>query len=309
MSINQRSYSTEQDKYLMSALARQCPENNLHVVDLPYRFSSWAFDDPENISLWFDDNQQLVAWAALQTPFWTVDYVCHPDQESILHRQILSWADHRIKLTRDTHFGHPAWFVMVFSGQSSRIRDLENAGFKCQANVGENSWSKVLMRRSSQKPVKVYEPRSSGFTVRSLAGENEIQNYIELHQSVFESKNMTIDWRARTLQHPDYKPDLDIVVSSPEKRLAAFCICWFDENSRSGHIEPLGNHKDFLQYGLGRVALSEGLHRLQSLGAQNIFVETDNYRNTAFRLYQSFDFEVIQDVLVYRKDYETVLSP
>jgi hypothetical protein len=53
------------------------------------------------------------------------------------------------------------------------------------------------------------------------------------------------------------------------------------------------------------VAFSEGLHRLQEMGAKNIFIQTDNYRNTAFRLYQSFDFEVARDVLVYRKDYET----
>lgn len=51
MAINQRPFSTEQDKYLMSALARQWQENNLHNVDLPYRFSSWAFDNPENVSL------------------------------------------------------------------------------------------------------------------------------------------------------------------------------------------------------------------------------------------------------------------
>lgn len=304
MMITQRTYSAEQDKYLMSALARQYSENNLHVVDLPYRFSSWAFDNPENIALWFDVNQQLIAWAVLQTPFWTIDYVCDPEYEAHLHQEILSWADQRAKVTQKTIYERPAWFVMVFSGQNNRIRDLENAGFKCQTNVGDDSWSKVLMRHSSQTPVKVYEPRS-GFIVRSLAGETEVQDYVELHQSVFESKNMTTDWRTRTLQQPDYKPELDIVVESPDKRLVAFCICWFDENSMTGHVEPLGSHKDFRQYGLGRVALSEGLRRLQSLGARNIFVETDNYRNTAFRLYQSFDFEVIQDVLVYRKDYET----
>ena len=305
MIITQRTYSTEQDKYLMSALARQCSENNLHVVDLPYRFSSWAFDNPENINLWFDENQQLVAWVVLQSPFWTIDYVCHPEYESHLHREILSWADQRAQTVKNTPYARSAWFVMVFSGQNNRIRDLENAGFKCQSDVGEDSWSKVLMRRSSHTPVKVYKPRSAGFTVRSLAGEKEVQNYVELHQSVFESKNMTIDWRMRTLQHPNYKSDLDIVVESPDKRLVAFCFCWFDENSMTGHVEPLGSHKDFRQYGLGLVALSEGLRRLQSLGAQNIFVETDNYRNTAFRLYESFDFQVIQDVLVYRKDYET----
>jgi ribosomal protein S18 acetylase RimI-like enzyme len=305
MTITQRTYSTEQDKYLMSALARQCSENNLHVVDLPYRFGSWAFDNPENINLWFDENQQLVAWAVLQSPFWTIDYVCHPEQESHLHREILSWANQRAQITHNTPYARPAWFVMVFSGQNNRIRDLENAGFKCQSDVGEDSWSKVLMRRSSQTPVKVYKPRSADFTVRSLAGEKEVQNYVELHQSVFESKNMTIDWRMRTLQHPNYMPELDIVVESSNGNLVAFCICWFDKNSMTGHVEPLGSHKDFRQYALGRVALSEGLRRLQSLGAQNIFVETDNYRNTAFRLYESFDFQVIQDVLVYRKDYET----
>jgi len=288
----------------MSALARQCSENNLHVVDLPYRFSSWAFNNPENIGLWFDENQQIVAWAVLQTPFWTIDYVYHPEQEANLHQEILAWANQRAQAIHNTPYARPAWFVMAFSEQKNRIRDLENAGFKCQSDVGEDSWSKVLMRRSSQIPVKVFEPRSD-FIVRSFAGETEVQKYVELHQSVFESKNMTVDWRTRTLRHPDYEPDLDIVVESPDKRLVSFCICWFDQNSMTGHIEPLGSHKDFRQYGLGRVALSEGLHRLQSRGAETIFVETDNYRNTAFRLYESFDFLKIKDVLVYRKDYET----
>ncbi len=304
MTITQRPFSTEQDKYRMSALACQFAENNLHVTDLPYRLSSWAFDDPENIRLWFDEDQQLVAWAALQTPFWTIDYACHPEQETYLHREILAWADQRAQAIQNTPYERPAWFVMVFSGQNNRIRDLENAGFKCQSDVEEDAWSKVLMRRPSQTPVKIYEPRS-GFIVRPLAGEKEVEQYVELHQSVFESKNMTVDWRRRTLQHPDYRPDLDIVVEAPDGRLAAFCICWFNKTSLDGHVEPLGSHKDFRPYGLGRVALSEGLRRLQALGAQNIFVETDNYRNTAFRLYESFDFQTIQDVHVYRKDYET----
>ena len=287
----------------MSVLACQYPEEHLHVVDLPYRFSSWAFDDPQNIRLWFDE-QRLVAWAALQTPFWTIDYACHPQYESTLHREIIAWADQRARQIQHTPYARPAWFVMVFSGQAGRIRELEEAGFQCQSDVEADPWSKVLMRRSSQAAVKVYEPRS-GFSVRSLAGEEEVQQYVDLHQSVFESKNMTVEWRRRTLQHPAYRPDLDIVIEAPDRRLVAFCICWFDEQSRTGHVEPLGSHKDVRPYGLGRVALSAGLQRLQALGAQTILVETDNYRNTAFRLYRSFDFEVTQQVLVYRKDYET----
>jgi len=54
------------------------------------------------------------------------------------------------------------------------------------------------------------------------------------------------------------------------------------------------------------MALCETLRRLQQDGADSIFVETDNYRNTAFRLYQSVVFRVIREVLVYRKDYNDI---
>ncbi len=302
MKLFQYPFLGEVDKYKMSTLAREFAPVNLHVVDLPYRFSSWALDDPDNIRLWFDGHEQLMGWAVLQSPFWTIDYVFHPQVEAQLHPEILTWADQRAR-EMNASFSRPAWFAMVFEEQTDRIRVLEEAGFQCQADVGRDSWSKVLMRRSTQAPVKQYKPRS-GFIVRPLAGAEEVKAYSELHQSVFGSKNMTAEWRARTLKHPAYKRDLDIVVEAPDGRLAAFCICWFDEKSGDGHVEPLGCHEDFRQYALGRVALSEGLQRLQSLGAKNIFVEADNYRNTAFRLYEAFDFQVIKNVLVYRKDYE-----
>jgi hypothetical protein len=305
MDFSQRCYSGEADQALMAVLARKCMEEHLHVFDLPYRLSSWALDTSQNTCLWFDDKDRLVAWAVLQTPFWTIDIVCHPSIEQQLYHQILSWADSCAQAALHSSNGRPAWFVMVFAGQKQRIHDLEQAGFKCQADVGEDSWSKVLMLRSNDQPVRLYKA-PAGFTVRSLSGEQEIEGYVALHQAVFESKNMTIGWRRRTLQHAGYRPELDILVEAPNEQLAAFCICWYDEQACLGQVEPLGCGRDYRQYALGRVALSEGLSRLQRLGAKHIYVETDNYRNTAFRLYQSFDFKVIQDVLVYRKDYEGV---
>jgi mycothiol synthase len=303
MKLVQRPFSREADKYAMSALAGRFRENNLHVIDLPYRLSSWSLEDPENVALWFDEEHNLMGWAVVQTPFWTIDYALHPNAEAHLHREILNWADGRALATLNTPAGHPAWYVMVFEDQRHRIHDLERAGFECQAAVGEDSWSKVLMRRSTNSAAKKYEP-PSGYVVRALAGEEEVHAYVELHRSVFESRNMTTDWRSRTLAHPSYKRDLDIVVHAPDGRLVAFCVCWFNEHNKSGQIEPLGCHKNFRQHALGRVALSEGLQRLQKLGARDILVETDSYRNTAFRLYESFDFQVLKNVLVYRRDYQ-----
>jgi hypothetical protein len=66
---------------------------------------------------------------------------------------------------------------------------LEEAGFASQADVGENSWTKVLMKLENQsameKPVL-----PDGFIVRSLAGDDEVDAYVEMHREIFESKNM-----------------------------------------------------------------------------------------------------------------------
>ena len=65
----QREYRGTPYQALMHALVHADPAAHLHVADLPYRLGSWAFDHPDNVSLWFDGDGQLGAWAVLQTPF------------------------------------------------------------------------------------------------------------------------------------------------------------------------------------------------------------------------------------------------
>jgi mycothiol synthase len=303
--INQQKYSGEEDKGRMVALARETQAENIHIIDLPYRLSSWALDEPDNVGLWVDEHGQLVAWAVLQTPFWTIDYVLRPGTDNDLHRQILRWADKRAQDMISTHYGHPAWFVNVPADQRGRRQELEQIRFMSQAEAGEDKLSEVWMELNGKMNVPSY-PLPAGFTMRSLAGESEVEAYVKLHQAVFETKNMTSKWRLRSIKHPDYKPELDVVVVAPDGRLVAFCIGWMCPTPHGGfrgQIEPLGCHADFRSYALGRVALCETLRRLLQHGAESIFVETDNYRDTAFRLYESVGFRVIREVLVYRKDY------
>jgi ribosomal protein S18 acetylase RimI-like enzyme len=292
-----RNYQGQADQSAMIALARSLAGEHLHTTDLPYRLSSWALDDPANARLWQDESGQLLGWAVLNTPFWTVDFVCRPGLET----EMLAWVDARVRETLGTDYGHECWFLNAFADQAERIRLLEAAGFASQADVGEDSWSKVWMRRPSSIPVKEYR-LPAGFSIRPLNGEAEAEAYTELHRAVFESRNMTVEWRRRAIRRPEHEADLDIVVVAPDGRLAAFCIGWLD--ARGGQIEPLGCHKDFRQHALGRVALAEVLRRMQARGVGEIHVETDNYRNTAMRLYESMGFETIRKVLVFRKDYD-----
>jgi ribosomal protein S18 acetylase RimI-like enzyme len=309
MQIHQHAFSGENDFRAMGILARQTRADNLHVTDLPYRFSSASLDDFENIRLWRDEDDRLLAWAMLESIHDSLDFVCLPEMESDLLPQILEWADQRSRqhpelIPLGTPDDGPCWFVNIFSEQSYRIRILEAAGFACQSDVGEFSWSKVFMQRPAGLPIKDYRI-PEGFVIRPLAGVNEVEEYVQLHRETFHSRSMTVAWRTRLLQHPDYVPDLDLVVAAPDGRLGAFCICWLDSqwSEMVGQIEPLGCHPDFRRYALGRLALAEGLRRLYAHGATHINVETDNWRNTAFQLYQSLGFQVIKDVLVYRKDY------
>ncbi len=298
-----RPIRSEADKLAMSTLAHEARPAQLHVADLPWRLSSWALDEPENTRLWYDAAGRMLGWAVLQTPFWTIDYICHPEAEEHLHPEILAWSESRARACLQTSYGHPFWIVVVFSDQGLRIRQLEAAGFANQADVGEDSWSKVYLERPASLPVS-QAALADGFTIRPLAGKAEVPAYVEMHQRTFESKNMQVGWRLRTLQHPHYRPDLDLVAVAPDGRLAAFCIGWLDGNDPSiGQIEPMGVHPDFRKYGLGWVVLAECMRRLQAHGVTRIVLETDLERNAALLVYKSSGFQIRRDVLVYRKDF------
>lgn len=296
MEFSQRVFAGTADPPATQALARTWREAHLHTTDLSWRLTSWALDEPENAVLWHDDAGQLVAWAALQTPFWTIDLIVHPGHEGILFPRILEWADTRARAVSATQYGHPSWYIMVFDDQPDRMQTLESAGWMSQADVGEDSWSKVWMKYAGPIPPATLP---DGFTIQSLG--DRVDAYVELHQTVFESKNMTTSWRRRTTEHPAHTPDCDLVVCAPDGQLAAFCVGWLE--GRQGQVEPLGVHADFRNLGLGKAILAECLRRLQAHGAQEIHVETDNYRNAALDLYEWAGFRVERNVLVFRKDY------
>lgn len=289
----------------MQCLAAAHPNDHLHVVDLPYRLSSWGLDDPANTCLWFRSSGELAAWAVLQLPFWTLDFTCDPALDAELLPLILAWADDRARQLCTAPWERECWFVNNFADQARRLSLLTAAGWMDQGDMGEESWSKVWLRRPADLPVKEYRT-PPGFTVRPLNGRDEAAAYVDLHQTTFGTKNMQLEWRQRTLQQPAYRPELDIVVEAPGGELAAFCIGWLQhlpDGRLVGQIEPLGCRPEYTRYALGRLALAEVLRRLAAAGAESIYVETDNYRGTALRLYEHMGFVMERDVLVLRKNY------
>jgi len=298
MTLRQRAFLGAEDLRAMADLVTAFPARQLHVVDLPYRLCSWAMDDPANSGLWANAAGEVRGWAVMQTPFWCFDMVLHPDDESEFPA-LLAWAEQRATAAKGGVCGRPVWFVNVLARQKAFQRGLQAAGFAPQTDVPVNPLSMVVMQLLAEPSHSHGVP--AGYTIRPLAGEAEVEAYVGCHRAAFGSDNMRASWRARTLAHPAYRPELDLVAMTPNGRLAGFCVGWI--NDFGGQIEPMGVHPDFRGQGLGRALLLSEIERLKRLGAARVLVQTDNQRDAAFALYQSAGFRVVEDVWVYRKNW------
>ncbi len=301
MNIHARPLNLPAELSPALALADVSPLGVPHVADWPYRFSSWALDDARNTQGWFDGTHML-GWVVMQTPFWAIDCVVHPQAPASLYADMLAWAKARAHEMHAQGKGRPMWFVSIDTACTTQRRLLEKHGFVDVSNDGENAWSKVLFTWSGASSVAP-APLPEGVIIRSLNPANEIQTYVDLHREVFGSENMTVAWRARATQMAGYRNDLDLVIASSGGELHGFCVVWLRTLANgdiAGQIEPLGVRESQRGQHFSKALLAEAIRRLQDLGASRIHVETDRDREAAMAAYTSIGFAVTHDVLVYR---------
>ena len=80
------------------------------------------------------------------------------------------------------------------------------------------------------------------------------------------------EWYHNIQRCPLYRRDLDLVAVAPGGEIASFCTLWYDDVTRSAYIEPVATVPEHLRRGLARATITEGLRRLQRLGATRAFV-------------------------------------
>ena len=196
MSIHQRQLDLPNDLATALHLADISGLNIPHVADWPYRFSSWAVDNPLNTRAWFDSSSQLLGWVVMQTPFWAIDCIVHPDAPSSLYREMLEWAQMRAMEMAATGEGRPMWFISIPSGCLNQRHDLTALGFEDLSVAGNDAWSKVLFELVDDSLLASIE-LPSGYHIRNLDPSTEISAYVDLHRRVFQSENMTLGWRTK----------------------------------------------------------------------------------------------------------------
>jgi GNAT superfamily N-acetyltransferase len=109
------------------------------------------------------------------------------------------------------------------------------------------------------------------------------------------------DVETRLRQTSLYRPDLDLLVLDSRDSVAAYALFWFDPETATGLVEPMGTEDDHQRRGLARHLLTTGIDLLAEAGAVRIKIcfEPDNPASRG--LYLSVGFEPVKQTAVFSR--------
>ncbi|NJK46519.1 MAG: GNAT family N-acetyltransferase [Pleurocapsa sp. SU_196_0] len=256
----------------------------LHAGDVWWRYGQY---EPElhQFRLWFADDHLIgVGWVT-SGGFNFLETHLHPTLEDAVHdavaREILEWAV----------------LVSKVDVQTSSTPDnprltavLESYGF-----VEEETEMLIYLCDLNHPIPDVELPK--GFQARPVL-EDELEERVSVHRDAFDPSKFTLQRYARVRSMPGYRPEFDLVIVTPQREFAAFCLVWHSDGV--GEFEPVGTRASWRRQGLGRAVMLEGLQRLKAAGAHAATVYSKP-ENRAF--YESCGFVVVnrwQDYVLKR---------
>ncbi len=145
--------------------------------------------------------------------------------------------------------------------------------------VKEPRWTEHQWHRDLDGPIPAV-PAPAGYTLRSLGDGLELLERCYASGLGFHEGDIKIavenrddpTWYRNIQTAPLYRRDLDLVAVAPDGAIASFCTIWFDDVTRSAYYEPVATVPSHQRRGLGKALLTEGLRRLQRMGATRAFV-------------------------------------
>ena len=158
----------------------------------------------------------------------------------------------------------------VFTDDPLRLEVLTRRGF-----TKRPGWNHHY-RRDLTAPLPV-PPTPSGYIIRSMGDESEHASRSWCSWRAFHSDEPASNydgdysWYRNVQSSPLYRRDLDIVAAAPDGSIAAFCICYYDDYTRSAVTVLVGVATEHWRRGLGKAVVLEGMRRLQYLGCTRVF--------------------------------------
>jgi mycothiol synthase len=263
--------------------------NSLRGLDLEQHFYVYEEVDGQILGL-------VMLYSARHSGYSVLVHPRHRGQD--LESSLVTWGEQQTQKILQVTGSDSSWISSEVMNCDTIRRDILLA----QGYVASNEPDFYYTMRSLQIPI----PESNhpeGFTIRSVAGEEEAEVVQEVHASAFNSLWQPGEYR-NVMRTPGFHVDREIVVVAPDGRFVAFLIYWVDPISKSGLFEPVGCHKDFQRLGLTKALMYEGMRRMISHGMTMAIVlhqpEQENPASAA--LYRSVGFSSRYTIFDYRKN-------
>jgi mycothiol synthase len=290
-----RSYQTEDDFWRMREFLRQVfvlnqrLERSWHVARLDY--ARWhtclncAQVRLEDVAYLWEKDGQLSAILMPDGGPGEAHLLVHPGLRSLeLEEEMLGVAEERLSSVQPDGTRK----LCVWSPEQDQLRrDL-----LIKQGYTRGNWPEYQWRRHLEIPIPDV-PLAPGYMIRSLGDGLELlercyASGLGFHegdiQVAVDNRNDST-WYRNIQMAPLYRRDLDLVALASEGAIAAFCTIWFDDVTRSACFEPVATVPAHQRRGLGKALMTEGLRRLQRMGAITAFV--GGYSPAANALYQS----------------------
>lgn len=292
-----RTFEGEADlQAMIDLVSRRPPERMMafpSIVDL--QEISGTQEGQAAFHLWHCSNR-LAAFAYLSGDFFTFEVASREPFEP-LAEQVLGWVMDQLAGTDEPP-------ESVFTGcrdvDTPRIVFLQQNGFTI------DPVQTIHFTRSLSDPIPV-PVLPEGFIIRALAGEAEVNAWLQVHHAAHESAQMTADFRRSMMRAAEYRPELDLVAVAPDRRLAAYVMCHFSaaENrlrrQNVGYTDPVATHPDFQGKGLARALLLEGFRRLKEAGMEIAEVSTSGDNTGMVRTAESVGYRPASTTIFYEK--------
>jgi mycothiol synthase len=297
--LRARGYAGLADFARMQALQRVGwrrlgPMVESHPGDLEwwmYGLSEPDADPSALISLWETEDGELRGWAWIFRG--ELEWFLHPDErDPELRGQMLDWhaATMADQTANDDELTLSTWST---TNQTELGHELARRGFDAAGHVLAHFTQDLQRAPDADGPSSLPD----GYSIRPVAGVADLPQRVAVQRSAFHPSKMTDERYARVMAAPTYRPELDIVAVAPDGTFAAFVLCWYDEESRVGLLEPVGTHADHRRRGLASAVCKEALRRLRALGAERASVLSNGDNDASMSLYRSLGFvEVMRSV-------------